>query len=65
MASSLRSIVTEGEGKNFNGDYLNREKITTLYNACSRFLHTPNPFDRRAIVRNKKTDSSQQLHLIE
>ena len=48
-----------GEWKDFHGDYLNREKFTTLYNACSRFLHTSNPFDRRAVVRDKKTDSNQ------
>jgi len=48
-----------GEWKDFHGDYLNREKFTTLYNACSRLLHTPNPFDRRAGVRDKKTDSNQ------
>lgn len=48
-----------GEWLDFQGDYLTREKFTTLYSASSRFLHTPNPFDRRAPNRDRKTDSNQ------
>ena len=47
-----------GEWEDFKGDYLTREKFTTLYDACSRVIHTPNPFDRRALVRDPKKDKS-------
>ena len=48
-----------GEWKDFKGDYLTREKFITLYNICGRLLHNPNPFDKKAIVRNEKTDQSK------
>ena len=48
-----------GQWSDFKGDYLTREKFTTLYSASSRLLHTPNPFDRKAPNRNRKTDSNQ------
>ena len=48
-----------GEWIDFKGDYLTREKFTTLYGASSRLLHTPNPFDRRAPTRDRKTDTNQ------
>ena len=45
-----------GEWKDFKGDYLTREKFTTLYNVCGGLLHSPNPFDKKAIVQNTKGD---------
>ena len=48
-----------GEWKNLQRDYLTREKFLTLYNICGRLLHNPNPFDKKAIVRNKKTDKGK------
>ena len=45
-----------GEWEDFKGDYLTREKFTTLYDICSRVVHSPNPFDRRALARSSKID---------
>ena len=47
-----------GEFKDFKGDYLTREKFTTLYSVSSKMIHTPNPFDKKSIIRNAKTDSN-------
>ena len=51
----------KGELKDFDGDYLTREKFATLYDKCSKILHTPNPFDRKAIKRNLQTDKNHLL----
>lgn len=48
-----------GRWDDFHGDYLSRDKFTTLYNACSRLLHTPNPLDGKSIARNRKIYSNQ------
>lgn len=48
-----------GEFKDFEGDYLDREKFNTLYSTCSRILHTPNPFYKKALIRDAKIDRNQ------
>ena len=45
-----------GQFSDFMGDYLTRERFTTLYDICSKVVHTPNPFDNKALVRNAKSD---------
>ena len=45
-----------GEHREFAGDYLTRERFTSLYDLCSSALHTPNPFDRRARGRDRKAN---------
>ena len=46
-----------GEQRDFKGDYLTRERFTSLYNLCSTTLHTPNPFDSRARPRDRKANA--------
>ena len=45
-----------GELKDFTGDYLTPDKFDTLYDVCSRFLHTPNPFRAKSAPRTRETD---------
>ena len=40
--------------KVYKGDYLTKEKFITLYDVCGRVLHTPNPFDRKAYLKDCK-----------
>ena len=40
--------------KEYKGDYLTKEKFITLYDVCGKVLHTPNPFDRKAYMKNSK-----------
>ena len=47
-----------GKFRDFEGDYLTRERFTSLYDLCSRSLHTPNPFDRRARSRDRKANET-------
>ena len=46
-----------GEQRDFKGDYLTRERFASLYNLCSRTLHAPNPFDKRAKPRDRKANA--------
>ncbi len=46
-----------GEQRDFEGDYLTRERFTSLYDLCSATLHTPNPFDRRARPRDRRANA--------
>lgn len=43
-----------GRWEKFQGDYLTRERFTTLYGLCGSVIHTPSPFDRRALVRDEE-----------
>lgn len=43
-----------GRWEEFQGDYLTRERFTTLYALCGSVIHTPSPFDKRALVRDEK-----------
>ena len=45
-----------GEHRDFEGDYLTRDRFTSLCDLCSRTLHTPNPFDRRARPRDRRAN---------
>ena len=38
--------------RDFKGDCLTREKFTTLYDVCSKTIHTVNPFDSKAHTKN-------------
>lgn len=38
--------------KDFKGDYLTRERFTTLYDVCSKTIHTVNPLDPKAHAKN-------------
>ena len=38
--------------RDFKGDYLTREKFSTLYDMCSKTIHTVNPLDPRVHTRN-------------
>lgn len=37
--------------KNYKGDYLTRARFTTLYDLCSKVIHTP-PFDPKAYTKD-------------
>ena len=38
--------------EDFTGDYLTRERFSTLYDICSRVIHVHNPYDRRATAKD-------------
>ena len=40
--------------KSYRGDYLTKEKFITLYDLCSKVIHTPSPFDRKAYLKDGK-----------
>ena len=43
-----------GALEDFKGDYLNREKFATLYDVCSKVIHTPNLFDKNPYIKSDK-----------
>ena len=43
-----------GEWRDFKGDYLTREKFTTLYDISSKVIHSENPFDKSSYVKDTK-----------
>ena len=43
------------------GDYLSREKFTTLYRACGEVLHTPNPFSKKRTVKLETRDDCLRM----
>ena len=46
-----------GEHRDFEGEYLTKERYTSLYNLCGSILHTPNPFDKRAKQRDRRVNA--------
>lgn len=43
------------------GDYLTREKFTTLYRACGEVLHTPNPYAKRNVIKLSTKQDCQKM----
>ena len=43
-----------GEFEDFKGDYLTREKFSTLYDICSKTVHIPSLFDKRPYIKSEK-----------
>ena len=43
-----------GELEDFRGDYLSRDKFATLYDVCSKAIHTPNLFDKKPYIKSDK-----------
>ena len=50
-----------GELQTFKGDYLTRERFTTLYSISSEVIHTPNPFNPKGTKKNTKSSRSLRL----